>query len=133
MQSMDQLSADETWDQLYPTLYPTVVVVWMSLEQEIVSCSFEVCYSPPTAGLHQLRVQVGGTDILDEPLTVEVMPRKAGQTFNIFSMPAGVAITNNGKLIVAEWGGAKTASPSHHEQRQEGQQLRKTWLGKSAV
>ena len=108
MQSMDQLSADETWDQLYPT----VVVVWLSLEQEIVSCSFEVCYSPPTAGLHQLRVQVGGTDILDEPLTVEVMPRKAGQTFNIFSMPAGVAITNNGKLIVAEWGGAKTASPS---------------------
>ena len=104
MQSMDQLSADETWDQLYPTLYPTVVVVWMSLEQEIVSCSFEVCYSPPTAGLHQLRVQVGGTDILDEPLTVEVMPRKAGQTFNSFSMPAGVAITNNGQLIVAEWG-----------------------------
>ena len=47
---------------------------------------------------------MGGTYILDESLTVEVMPRKAGQTFNSFSMPAGVAITNNGKLIVAEWG-----------------------------
>ena len=66
--------------------------------------SFEVYYSPPTAGLHQLRVQVGGTNILDTPLNVEVRARKAGQTFTGLSDPRGLAITREGNLIVADCG-----------------------------
>ena len=46
-------------------------------------------------------VQVGGTDILGTPLTVEVMPRKPGKSFPDLSNPAGVAITK-GHLFVAE-------------------------------
>ena len=47
-------------------------------------------YSPPTAGLHQLRVQEGGTDT---PLNVEVMPRRAGQIFTDLMKPTELAIT----------------------------------------
>ena len=67
--------------------------------------SFEICYSPTTAGRHQLRVQVGGTDILDTPLNVEVMHRKTGQTFTgLSSILRGLAITREGHLIMAECG-----------------------------
>ena len=59
--------------QLSPVAYPTLVV--KCVVQQVTPGRFEVRYSPPTAGLHQLRVQVGGTDILDTPLNVEVMPR----------------------------------------------------------
>ena len=33
---------------------------------------------------------MGGTDILDTPLNVEVMPRAAGQTFTGLSVPRGL-------------------------------------------
>ena len=100
--SSDSLSSELISCQLSPVADPTLV--FKCVVHQVAPGSFEVCYSPPTAGLHQLRVQVGGTDILDEPLTIEVMPRKAGQIYNSLSMPAGVAITNGGQLIVAEWG-----------------------------
>ena len=64
--------------------------------------SFEAHYSPPTAGPHRFMVQVGGTDILDTPQTVEVMPRKPGNTFSDLSIPVGVAL-QGGHLFVAEF------------------------------
>ena len=86
--------------QLSPVADPTLVV--KCVLHQLAPGSFEVHYSPPTAGLHQLRVQVGGTDILDTPLVVEVMPRKAGQTLTDLASPRGLAITREGHLIVAE-------------------------------
>ena len=74
--------------QLSPIADPTLVS--KCVIHQVTPGSFEVCYSPPTAGLHQLRVQVGGTDILDTPLNVEVMPRKAGQTFTNLLGPEGL-------------------------------------------
>ena len=102
------LSSEQVSCQLSPVADPTLVV--KCVVHQVAPGSFEVRYSPPTAGLHQLRVQVGGTDILDTPLNVEVMPRRAGQTFTDLSEPQGLAITREGHLIVAEV--ANTASPS---------------------
>ena len=95
------LSSEQVSCQLSPVADPTPVV--RCVVHQVAPGSFEVRYSPPTAGLHQLRVQVGGTNILDTPLNVEVMPRRAGQTFTDPSKSAGLAITREGHLIVAEW------------------------------
>ena len=94
------LSSEQVSCQLSPVADPTLVV--RCVVHQVAPGSFEIRYPPPTAGLHQLRVQVGGTDILDTPLNVEVMPRRAGQTFTDLSDPAGLAITREGHLIVAE-------------------------------
>ena len=88
--------------QLSPVADPTLA--FRCVVHQVAPSSFEVHYSPPTAGLHQLRVQVGGTDILDTPLNVQVMPRKAGQTFTDLKSPRGLAITREGCLIVVESG-----------------------------
>ena len=94
------LSSELVSCQLSPVADPTLVV--RCVVHQVTPGSFEVCYPPSTAGLHQLRVQVGGTDILDTPLNVEVMPRRAGKTFTDLLYPAGLAITREGHLIVAE-------------------------------
>ena len=94
------LSSELVSCQLSPVADPTLVI--RCVVHQVAPGSFEVQYSPPTAGLHQLRVQVGGTDILDTPLNVEVMPRRAGQTFTCLSYPAGLDITKKGHLIVVE-------------------------------
>ena len=96
------VSSEQVSCQLSPVAVPTLVV--KCVVHQVTPGSFEVRYSPPTAGLHQLRVQVGGTDILDTPLNVEVMPRRAGQAFSGLSGPRGLAITREGHLIVAEYG-----------------------------
>ena len=96
------LSSEQVSCQLSPVAVPTLV--FRCAVHQVAPGSFEVRYPPPTAGLHQLRVQVGGTDILDTPLDVEVMPRRAGQTFTDLSDPAGIAITREGHLFVAENG-----------------------------
>ena len=93
------LSSEQVSCQLSPVADPTLVV--RCVVHQVTPSSFEVRYPPPTAGLHQLRVQVGGTDILDTPLNVEVMPRRAGQTFDL-SYPKGLAIMREGHLVVAE-------------------------------
>ena len=64
---------------------------------QVAPGSFEVWYPPPTAGVHQLGANVGGIDILDTPLNVEVMPRTAGQTFTGLSVSRGlyIAITRD--------------------------------------
>ena len=96
------LSSEQVSCQLSPVADPTLVV--RCVVHQVAPGSFEIRYPPPTAGLHQLRVQVGGTNILDTPLNVEVMPRRAGQTFTDLSKPAGLAITREGHLIVADSG-----------------------------
>ena len=95
------LSSEQVSCQLSPVADPTLVV--RCVVHQVTPGSFEVRYSLPTDGLHQLRVQVGGTDILDTPLNVEVMPRRAGQTFTDLSGRSRLAITREGHLIVAEW------------------------------
>ena len=77
-------------------------IVFKCVTQRVAPCSFEVLYPPPTTGLHQLRVLVGGADILDTPVTVEVTPRKAGQVYEGLLYPYGLAVTHDGRLIVAE-------------------------------
>ena len=96
------LSSEQVSCQLSPVADPTLFV--RCVVHQVTPGSFEVHYSSPTAGHHQLRVQVGGTDILDTPLNVEVMPRRAGQTFTDLSLARGLAITREGHLIVAEMG-----------------------------
>ena len=95
------LSSEQVSCQLSPVADPTLVV--RCVVHQVAPGSFEFRYSPLTAGLHQLRVQVGGTDILDTPLNVEVMPRRAGQTFTDLSFPKGLAITRKGHLSGLPW------------------------------
>ena len=45
---------------------------------------------------------MGGADILDAPLAVEVEPRKVRQRYTNLSDPCGLAVTQ-GHLVVAEW------------------------------
>ena len=73
------LSCEMIYSQLSPIADPTVS--FPCVVHQVAPGSFEVRYSPSTAGHHHLRVQVGGTNLFDTPLNVEVMPRKAGQTF----------------------------------------------------
>ena len=94
------LSSEQVSCQLSPVADPTLVV--KCVVHQVTPGRFEVRYPPPTAGPHQLRVQVGGADILDTPLNVEVMPRRAGQTLTDLSGPRGLAITREGHLIVGE-------------------------------
>ena len=96
------LSSEQVSCQLSPVADPTLI--FKCVVHQVTPGSFEVRYPPPTAGLHQMRVQVGGTDILDTPLNVEVMPRRAGQTFTDLSNSQGLAITREGHLIVVESG-----------------------------
>ena len=102
LSSAAPFSSEQVSCQLSPVADPTLVV--KCVVHQVSPGSFEVRYSPPTAGLHQLRVQVGGTDILDTPLNVEVMPRRAGKIFADLSRPTRLAITRKGHLIVAECG-----------------------------
>ena len=104
------LSSELISCQLSPVADPTIVL--RCVVQQVAPGSFEVHYRPPTGGLHQLRVQVGGADILDTPLTVEVEPRKVRQRYTKLSDPRGLAVTQEGHLIVAEWGN----SLHHHHQ-----------------
>ena len=102
LSSAAPLSSEQVSCQLSPVADPTLVV--RCVVHQVAPGSFEVRYPPLTAGLHQLRVQVGGIDIFDTPLDVEVMPRRAGQTFTDLSDPQGLVLTRESHLIVAESG-----------------------------
>ena len=93
------LSSELISCQLSPVADPTTVL--RCVTQQVAPCSFEALYLPPTTGLHQLRILVGGADIFDTPLTVEVTPRKAGQVYKGLQYPFGLAVTHDGCLIVA--------------------------------
>ena len=79
------LSSEQVSCQLSPVADPTLV--FKCVVHQVTPGSFEVRYSPPTAGIHQLRVL---TDILDTPLNVEVMPRRAGQASTDLDKPRGL-------------------------------------------
>ena len=102
LSSAAPFSSEQVSCQLSPVADPTLA--FRCVVHQVALGSFEVHYSPPTAGLHQLRVQVGGTDILDTPLNVRVMPRKAGQTFTDLKRPRGLSITREGCLIAMDIG-----------------------------
>ena len=97
--SNSPISSDLVSCKLSPVVDSTVV--FSCAVHQDAPCSFEAHYSPPTVGPHQLMVQVGGTDILDTPLTVDVIPRKQREMFHNLSNPAGVAVWR-GHLFVAE-------------------------------
>ena len=99
--SNSPISSELVSCQLSPAADPTSV--FRCVIQQVVPGSFEVCYPPPITGPHQLRVLVGGADILGTPLTVEVMPKKPGKKYGGFSDPNGMAVTK-GDLIVADNG-----------------------------
>ena len=98
--SNSPLSLDLVSCQLSPVADSTIV--FNCVVQQVAPNSFEVHYCPPTAGPHQLRVQVGGANVLDTPLTIEVMPRRTGRVFKHIFGPHGIALTQEGHLVVAE-------------------------------
>ena len=93
------LSSELISCQLSPVADPSIV--FKSVVQPVATNSFDVRYPSHTTGLHQLSVQVGGADILDTPLIVEVIPRKGKQIFRSQFYPRGLAISQEGHLIVA--------------------------------
>ena len=109
LSSATPLSSEQVSCQFSPVAYPTLA--FRCVVHQVAPGSFEVRYPPHITGPHQLRVQVGGTNILDTPLKVEfmpskageVMPRKAGQTFTDLKSPQGLAITREGHLIMTEF------------------------------
>ena len=119
LSSASLFSSEQVSCQLSPVADPTLA--FRCVVHQVAPGSFEVHYSPPTAGLHQLSVQVGGTDILDTPLNVEVMPRKVGQTFTDLSGTRGLAITREGCLIVVECGKNCITIIDHSNRRRIGQ------------
>ena len=94
------LSCEMIYSQLSPIADPTVS--FPCVVHQVAPGSFEVRYSPSTAGHHHLRVQVGGTNLFDTPLNVEVMPR-TGRT-DIHWSNINSSRTREGHLIVAECG-----------------------------
>ena len=94
------LSSELVSCQLSPAAYPTIV--FRCVVQQVTPGSFEVRYRPPTAGLHQLKVKVRGVNVYGTAFTVEVPPRKPRKTFEHLVDPYGLAVTQEGHLIVAD-------------------------------
>ena len=70
---------------------------------------YNISFTPSTRGAHILTVQVGGVDILDSPFTLPVIPtpQMRGEPVNIITglnRPEGVAVCDNGDIVVAENG-----------------------------
>ena len=92
------LSTEQVSCHLSSVADPTVVV--KCVVHQVAPGSFEVRYSSPSShGLHQLKVQVGGNDILETPLKI-MLPRKAGPKFTDLSRPAGIVFDKNTLIIV---------------------------------
>ena len=69
---------------------------------------YNITFTPSTLQ-DQLIVQVGGVDIPDSPFTLPVIPtpQMRGKPVNIITglnRPRGIAVRNNGEIVVAEWG-----------------------------
>ena len=69
---------------------------------------YNITFTPSTLQ-DQLIVQVGGVDIPDSPFTLPVIPtpEMRGKPVNIITglnRPRGIAVHNNGEIVVAEWG-----------------------------
>ena len=68
---------------------------------------YNISFTPSTRGAHILTVQVGGVDIPDSPFTLPAIPtpQMRGEPVNIitgFNRPEGVAVCDNGDIVVAE-------------------------------
>ena len=101
LSSTAPLSSELVSCQLSPIGHSTQAV--RCVVQQATPGSYVVCYPAPSGGgLHHLKLQVGGVDVLDTPLTIEVVPMKASQRFEGLLKPRGLAITQDGHLIVAE-------------------------------
>ena len=86
--------------KISPETDPTQV--FNCVVRQVSSVTFEISHSPQTAGLHQLQVQVGGSDVLDTPLVVNVRPpSKPRQLLTDLPLSA-IALTREGRLVVAD-------------------------------
>ena len=68
---------------------------------------YNITFTPSTRGKHQLIVQVGGVDIPDSPFTLPVIPtlEMRGKPVNDITglnNPWGIAVSDNGDIVVAE-------------------------------
>ena len=101
LSSTAPLSSELVSCQLSPIGHSTQAV--RCVVQQATPGSYVVCYpAPSVGGLHHLKLQVRGVDVLDTPLTVEVVPRKASQRFKGLTVSLGLALTLDGHLIVVE-------------------------------
>ena len=73
---------------------------------------FKVTFHPMIAGLHQLKLQISGTDIYGSPFTLpvlssaEVRKNELTDFFRGLESPCGIAVTDDGKhVVVTEWDG----------------------------
>ena len=69
---------------------------------------YNITFTPSTRQ-DQLIVQVGGVDIPDSPFTIPVIPTpemrgKPVNTITGLDRPRGIAVRDNGDIVVAEWG-----------------------------
>ena len=66
---------------------------------------YNITFTPSTLQ-DQLIVQVGGVDIPDSPFTLPTpeMRGKPVNTITGLNRPHGIAVSNNGDIVVAEWG-----------------------------
>ena len=102
LSSTAPLSSELISCQLSPIGHSTQAV--RCVLQQATPGSYVVCYPGPSGSdFHHLKLQVGGVDVLGTPLTVEAVPRKANQRFKGLTRPTGLAITQDGHLIVAEY------------------------------
>ena len=69
---------------------------------------YNITFTPSSRSKHQLIVQVGGVDIPDSPFTLLVIPTpemggKPVHTLTGLNRPHGIAVCDNGDIVVAEW------------------------------
>ncbi len=70
---------------------------------------YSITFTPSTRRHHQLVVQVGGADIPDSPFTLPVIPLpemrgEPGIIITGLKEPSGIAVCDNGDIVVAESG-----------------------------
>ena len=78
-----------------------------SVKESRLSGQYNVVFTPVTRGLHQLHVRVNDIEISGSPMSipVSVPPEKRGapvKTISGLSRPSGVAVTDDGLVIVSE-------------------------------
>ena len=85
------------------------VLVHCSVKESKQSGQYNVIFTPVTRGLHQLHVRVYDTEVPGSPMSipVSVPPEKRGtavKTISGLRGPSGVALTDDGLVIVSESG-----------------------------
>ena len=93
-------------------------ILWVASSQSVhVQCTvkessqsgqYNVVFTPFTRGQHQLHVTISGVTVPGSPISVPVtvpfkIRDKPIRTITGLSGPSGVAVTDNGLLVVSEW------------------------------